>query len=191
MGSSWHADLEELFDPTLNDNDVKLQRVWNEYAARPGYRCCRAIKLAGRTRSMEHAALDIENCVAGVDCEMRGTVTIIASEGVGFYWLVPRLLGFQRRHPGIGISLGTSNDLQKLENSEADIALRFDHLAEMTSQVHKVADLALLPYALKTSLRELGRPKRIKKSKDHYMVDRNLAMRGPAWQKWTSAVAIP
>ena len=140
---------------------------------------------------MEHAALDIENCVAGVDCEMRGTVTVTATEGVGFYWLVPRLLDFQRRHPGISISLGTSNDLQKLENGEADIALRFDHPAEMTYQVRKVADLALLPHALKTYIRELGRPKRMKKSKDHYMVDRNPAVLGPAWQKWTSAVAIP
>jgi DNA-binding transcriptional LysR family regulator len=81
---------------------------------------------------MEHAALDIEICVAGVDRKMRGTVTITATEGVGFYWLVPRLLDFQRRHPSISISLGTSNDLQKLENREADIALRFDHPAEMT-----------------------------------------------------------
>lgn len=141
-------------------------------------------------KSMERAALDIEKGVAGVDREMRGTVTITATEGVGSYWLVPRLLDFQRRNPGICISLDTSNDLRKLENREADIALRFGRPAEVTYRVRKVADLALLPHASKTYLREFGRPEKLKDLKDHYIVDSDPAMSGSAWQKWFDAVAI-
>jgi len=139
-------------------------------------------------KSMERAALDIEKGVAGVDREMRGTVTITATEGVGAYWLVPRLLDFQRRNPGICINLDTTNDLRKLENREADIALRFGRPAEVTYRVRKVANLALLPHASKTYLREFGRPEKMKHLKDHYMVDSDPAMSGPVWQNWTDAV---
>ncbi|MBC8242542.1 MAG: LysR family transcriptional regulator [Alphaproteobacteria bacterium] len=114
-------------------------------------------------KSMERAALDIEKGVAGVDREMRGTVTITATEGVGSYWLVPRLLDFQRRNPGICISLDTSNDLRKLENREADIALRFGRPAEVTYRTAEPAFQGRLHVAMGTQ----ASPNRVAKTAKH------------------------
>ena len=47
-------------------------------------------------QAMEQCTIDIERTVSGVDREMRGTVTITSTEGLGAYWLAPKLIGFQR-----------------------------------------------------------------------------------------------
>ncbi|MDA1100885.1 MAG: LysR family transcriptional regulator [Proteobacteria bacterium] len=141
-------------------------------------------------KSMEHAALNIEKGIAGVDREMRGTVTITATEGIGAYWLAPRLLELQRRNPGLCISLDSTNALRNLDSREADIALRFGRPNEPTYRMRKVANLSLLPHASKTYLREFGRPEKLEDFRNHYIVDNVSPMRGPAWETWNNAVAM-
>jgi DNA-binding transcriptional LysR family regulator len=55
----------------------------------------------------------------------RRPVTITASIGVSGLWIVPRLGGFQQRHPDIDVRIAASNKLMDLRASGADIAIRY------------------------------------------------------------------
>ncbi len=148
----------------------------------------RTIQVAAK--SMERSALEIERGVAGLDREMRGQVTITATEGVGAYWLTPRLLDFVRQHPGICISVDTTNDQRNLDERDADIALRFGRPDELSYRARKVADLSLLPHASKAYLGEFGTPKRIEDFRHHHVVDSDPPIIGPNWDRWIKAVAL-
>jgi LysR family transcriptional regulator, glycine cleavage system transcriptional activator len=55
----------------------------------------------------------------------RRPVTITASIGVSGLWIVPRLGGFQQRHPDIDVRIAASNKLMDLRASGADVAIRY------------------------------------------------------------------
>jgi len=55
----------------------------------------------------------------------RRPVTITASIGVSGLWIVPRLGGFQQRHPEIDVRIAASNKVVDLRTHGADIAIRY------------------------------------------------------------------
>jgi LysR family glycine cleavage system transcriptional activator len=52
-------------------------------------------------------------------------VTVTASIGFTGLWLVPRLPGFQRRHPDVEIRVAANNRLSDLRNEGIDLAVRY------------------------------------------------------------------
>jgi len=52
-------------------------------------------------------------------------VTVTTTTGLASLWLVPRLLRFNRAHPGIDVRVVASNDKPNLERDQLDIAIRF------------------------------------------------------------------
>ena len=139
--------------------------------------------------SIEGNILDIERGIAGVDAEMRGMVTITTTEGIGAYWLGPRMLDFQRRNPGLKIYIDTSNQVRDLATREADIAIRFGRPSVPTYRVRHVANLRMRPFGAKAYLREFGKPKSIADFARHYIVDYDPTPKGELWDNWAKYVA--
>ncbi|HKO68970.1 MAG TPA: LysR substrate-binding domain-containing protein [Burkholderiaceae bacterium] len=52
-------------------------------------------------------------------------VTVTTTTGLASLWLTPRLLRFNRAHPGIDVRVVASNDKPNLERDQLDIAIRF------------------------------------------------------------------
>ncbi|HEV7479965.1 MAG TPA: LysR substrate-binding domain-containing protein [Roseiarcus sp.] len=55
----------------------------------------------------------------------RRPVTITATIGVSGLWIMPRLGGFQQRHPDIDLRVAASNKVMDLRTQSADIAIRY------------------------------------------------------------------
>ena len=55
----------------------------------------------------------------------RWPVTITATIGVSGLWIMPRLGGFQQRHPDIDVRVAASNKVMDLRTQSADIAIRY------------------------------------------------------------------
>ena len=54
---------------------------------------------------MEGAFYDVLRKVPGPDAKHRGTVRISITEGLGIYWVMPRLVGFAQQHPSLLVDL--------------------------------------------------------------------------------------
>jgi LysR family transcriptional regulator, glycine cleavage system transcriptional activator len=77
-------------------------------------------------RIADSALLQLQDGVnalaAGSD---RQPVTITASIGVSGLWIMPRLSGFQQRHPEIDVRVAANNKVIDLRGQGADIAIRY------------------------------------------------------------------
>lgn len=75
--------------------------------------------------AMERAAARIERNLSGVDQRLSGPVRVTTTEGLGSYWLTPRLGEFRTRYPDIRVEILTTSDVLDLGAREADIAIRY------------------------------------------------------------------
>jgi DNA-binding transcriptional LysR family regulator len=93
-----------------------------------GYRSIRFTAEGERFFRIADSALqqlqDGVNALAAAGSD-RQPVTITASIGVSGLWLMPRLGGFQQRHPDIDVRVAANNKVIDLRAQGADIAIRY------------------------------------------------------------------
>jgi LysR family transcriptional regulator, glycine cleavage system transcriptional activator len=77
----------------------------------------------------------------------REPVTITASIGVSGLWIMPRLGGFQQRHPEIDVRVAANNKVIDLKTQGADIAIRYCAAAQAPPGSHRLFGEAVIPVA--------------------------------------------
>ena len=131
----------------------------------------------------------VERGAVGVDQEMRGPVTISATEGIGLYWLIPRMADLQRRNPGLELNIDLTNQVRDLREREADIAVRYGRPTELTYRARHVADIRLMPFASRSYLREHGEIRKLQDLRNHFIVEFKPIFEGENWQPWREAAS--
>ncbi len=63
--------------------------------------------------------------LAAFDADAGIVLTVTALPSFASRWLVPRLAGFQERHPGIEVRINADEHLARFHGGEADIGIRF------------------------------------------------------------------
>jgi len=81
-------------------------------------------EVLARVEAMERLAAEAERTLAGVDQELEGVVKIATTEGIGSFWLTPRLGEFQNRFPKVIVEVLTGNAVVDLAARDADLAIR-------------------------------------------------------------------
>ena len=77
-------------------------------------------------KTMEDAA-DAIRLDAGKQIEMaQGSIRLWMGDGLGTYWVAPRIPEFQSKHPKVRLILNISEQTPDLNNNEADIAIQFN-----------------------------------------------------------------
>lgn len=74
-------------------------------------------------------------------------VTLSASIGTTSLWLLPRLAGFQRRHPDVDVRVTTSNQIADLGAEGLDLALRYTTEAQVPATAVRLFDECFVPVA--------------------------------------------
>lgn len=77
----------------------------------------------------------------------RQPVTITASIGVSGLWLMPRLGGFQQRHPDVDVRVAANNKILDLRTQGADIAIRYCAAANAPAGSLRLFGEAVAPVA--------------------------------------------
>jgi LysR family transcriptional regulator, glycine cleavage system transcriptional activator len=77
-------------------------------------------------RAASQALADLAEVCAGLRAgQRRPRVTVSAAISIAALWLVPRLGGFQERHPEVDVRLSADNRTVDLLREEVDVALRY------------------------------------------------------------------
>ena len=91
-------------------------------------RANRSLELTEAGRAMFHA---VDEALALIDGATERVVKPVSQLAIAItvplasMWLVPRLPGFTRLHPGVEIRIAASDDQQDLERERLDVAIRF------------------------------------------------------------------
>jgi len=92
--------------------------------------------------------------------ELRGgdepTVTLATTQAFASFWLIPRLAGFRRTHPGIDIRISADTRLVDLERGRFDAAVRYLQDRNAPATALRLFGDTVLPVASPALLKSAG-----------------------------------
>jgi DNA-binding transcriptional LysR family regulator len=108
-------------------------------------------------RDMERHFLRLQ-ALAGLDKQAKGEVKIAITEGLGAFWVSPKLPQFAVENPEIVIHLSSSMEIRNLLQNEADIAIQFRKPDNPDLIATKLCNLHVYPFASMAYLEKHGLP---------------------------------
>ncbi|NWK97495.1 LysR family transcriptional regulator [Sphingobium lactosutens] len=125
-------------------------------------------RLLSIAREMRRLRLSLE---AEDEAEVgRERVRIAVTEGLGTYWLMPRLVEFQSDHPELDILLHCDMQRSDVAGGACDVAIQLEMPKDARTVVERLGALHLMPFASDRYLREAGMPKSIDEWPQHRLV---------------------
>ncbi len=127
--------------------------------------------IVNSARSMERAIYDV--CRRSVQPEeaTRGQVKISVTEGLGTFWVLPRLIEFQRGHPYLTIDLRCAMENADVLRMEADMAVQLERPKSPDLKLVKLGRLHIYPFVAKSYVDMFGLPETIDDIGKHRLVD--------------------
>jgi DNA-binding transcriptional LysR family regulator len=106
----------------------------------------------------------------GEFCGDRNVLRIAVTEGLGTYWLMPRLVEFQEANSDLQVELIC--DMQRVDiiGGDFDIAVQLEATAETRALSLRIGTLHLMPFASDRYLRTAGTPKSVDDWPNHRLV---------------------
>ena len=110
---------------------------------------------------MEAASFSLVRARDRIDPAISGEVRLAITEGLGTFWLTPRLIDFQRTYPKLLIDMSCAMQSADVLRMEADASVQITRPTSPDLKVLKVGRLHVLPFASKDYLDRYGAPKAI------------------------------
>ena len=98
-------------------------------------------------RQMEESANEVLSKAIGKTDGTEGRITIGSGDGVGPYWIAPRLAEFQTAHPKAQVRMHVKAEEPDLLNDEADISIQFTEPRDPEIISHKLGTLHYIGFA--------------------------------------------
>ncbi len=121
-------------------------------------------------KRMEDASFGI---VRARDCAqpiLKGEVKLAVTEGLGTFWIAPRLVEFQRAYPQMMVNLMCAMQSADVLRLEADVAIQLTKPTAPDIKVVKLGRLHSMPFAGQSYIDTYGAPKTIEEMSKHRLV---------------------
>jgi DNA-binding transcriptional LysR family regulator len=122
------------------------------------------------TRAMEAAAFSVMRARDAASASPAGEVRIAVTEGLGTFWLAPRLVEFQRANPRLVVDLRCTMDPADVGRLEADVAIQLVRPVNPDLKVVKLGRLHVMAFAAPSYLEIYGVPKSVEDAARHRIV---------------------
>lgn len=121
-------------------------------------------------RQMERLSFDIFRRASQSALDTAGVVRVAVTEGVGTYWVMPKLIDFQRTYRMLTVDLRCAMEQADVSRLEADIAIQFEKPSNPDLIVTKIGRLHLCLFASPEYVRAYGMPKSPADVRHHRLV---------------------
>lgn len=119
---------------------------------------------------METASFELVRTLDGLSNATSGEVRVAVTEGLGTFWLAPRLVEFQRTFPNILIDLHCAMRSADVSRHEADVAIHLSRPAALDVKLVRLGRMHLMFFASEKYLEANGSPKTIDELARHRLV---------------------
>src|SRR6185312_1561612 len=140
-------DFERQIGATLFTRDVHGTRLTDEGAL-----------VVSAVERMEAASFDLLRAGSSVANTLSGEVRVAVTEGLGTFWLAPRLVEFQRSYPNILIDLHCATRSVDVSRHEADVAIQLSRSAVLDVKQVRLGRLHMMFFASEHYLNTYGMP---------------------------------
>jgi DNA-binding transcriptional LysR family regulator len=93
---------------------------------------------------------------------VSGEVRLAVTEGLGTFWIAPRLVEFQRANPNLLVDVHCAMKSADVLRMEADVAIQITRPTAPDLRVVKIGRLHFLPFAAPSYLETFGCPKTLR-----------------------------
>ncbi|HEX3483651.1 MAG TPA: LysR family transcriptional regulator [Micropepsaceae bacterium] len=108
---------------------------------------------------METASFDLLQAHDQTNSSISGEVRLAVTEGLGTFWIAPRLVEFQRANPNLLIDVNCAMKSADVLRLEADVAIQITRPTAPDLRMVKLGRLHLMPFAAPSYLETFGTPK--------------------------------
>ena len=137
-------------------------------------------KILAAVNQMEQAAFSLIQAKEGTDRSVAGEVRLAVTEGLGTFWIAPRLVEFQRANPQLLLDVHCAMRSADVLRLEADISVQLTRPVAKDVRIMKLGTLHLIPFAAQSYIDIYGAPKDLADYARHRVVIQ--ADEQPLWQ---------
>src|SRR6201986_2763958 len=153
------GDFERQTGATMFIRDVHGARLTEEGV--------HVLAAAGR---MEAAPFDLLRASLSATSALSGEIRVAVTEGLGTFWVAPRLVEFQRSFPSILLGLDCATRLADVSRHEADIAIQLSQPAALEVKQVRLGRMHQMFFASEQYLATYGEPKTVAELAKHRLV---------------------
>src|SRR3977135_4177970 len=143
-------EFERQIGATLFTRDVHGTRLTGEGAL-----------VVSAVERMEAAAFDLMRASASVTNTLSGEVRVAITEGLGTFWVAPRLVEFQQSFPNIVVDLHCAMRSADVSRHEADIAIHLSRPAALDVKLVRLGRMHLMFFASRKYIDTYGVPRTV------------------------------
>jgi DNA-binding transcriptional LysR family regulator len=152
-------DFERQIGATLFTRDVHGARLTDEGAV-----------VVSAVERMEVASFDLLRASDSVTNTLSGEVRVAITEGLGTFWLAPRLVEFQKSFPNIVVDLHCAMRSADVSRHEADVAIHLTRPTALDVKLVRLGRMHLMCFASEKYLETYGSPKTPEELLKHRLV---------------------
>jgi len=119
---------------------------------------------------MEAAAFDLMRASASVTNTLSGEVRVAVTEGLGTFWVAPRLVEFQKSFPNILVDLHCAMRSADVSRHEADVAIHLSQPASLDAKLVRLGRMHLMFFASRKYIDTFGAPQTAEELIKHRLV---------------------
>lgn len=116
-------------------------------------------KVLEAARRMEEAAFGLDRALSQTTPALTGEVRFAITEGLGTFWVAPRLIEFQRVYPGLLVDLKCEMRSADVLRLEADVAVQLEEPNAPDLKRVKIGRLHVMPFVSPSYVEIYGMPK--------------------------------
>ncbi|WP_024519989.1 LysR family transcriptional regulator [Bradyrhizobium sp. Tv2a-2] len=152
-------DFERQTGATLFTRDVHGARLTEEGAL-----------MVSAVERMEAASFELLRASDGVANALSGEIRVAVTEGLGTFWLAPRLVEFQQSFPNILVDLHCAMRSADVSRHEADVAIHLSRPAALDVKLVRLGRMHMMFFASQKYLETHGAPRSLDEMRRHRLV---------------------
>src|ERR1700724_2372821 len=152
-------DFERQIGATLFTRDVHGTRLTDEGSL-----------VVSAVERMEAASFDLLRAGKSVTHTLTGEVRIAVTEGLGTFWLAPRLVEFQQAYPNLLVDLHCAMHSADVLRHEADVAIQLSRPVTLDVKHVKLGRMHVMFFASQKYIDTFGTPKNYEELIRHRLV---------------------
>src|SRR6266705_4843866 len=110
-------------------------------------------------KRMEEASFGLDRALSRTTPALSGEVRFAITEGLGTFWVAPRLIEFQRVYPGLLVDLKCEMRSADVLRLEADVAVQLEEPDKPDLMRAKIGRLHVMPFVSQSYIDIYGMPK--------------------------------
>ncbi|MGA2291743.1 LysR family transcriptional regulator [Bradyrhizobium sp.] len=152
-------DFERQIGATLFTRDVHGTRLTEEGS-----------QVVSAVERMEAASFDLLRAGDFVTSTLAGEVRVAVTEGLGTFWLAPRIVDFQKSFPKIRVDLHCAMRSADVSRHEADVAIHLSRPDTLDVKLVRLGKMHLMLFASRKYIEIYGAPRTAEDLLKHRLV---------------------